>query len=89
MYIWDRFSHIPMTFIKLNPETGEISSVTGTTRAELKKFYKNERNFAKLSAEFNSIAPEIKGLQILPAQAVRKIIVGMGLPSAKIDAKAI
>ncbi|OBQ52864.1 hypothetical protein JJL45_09220 [Tamlana sp. s12] len=74
-----------MTFIKLDPETGNIKAVTGTTRGELKKFYKCEKNFAKLSAEFNSIAPEIKGLTIFPAKVVRKIIEELGMPSEEID----
>ena len=73
-----------MNFIKINATTG-LEEVSGTTRAQLKKYYKNESNFSKLSKRFNEIAPEFKGAQIFPAEIVKKIIETIGKPYAELN----
>jgi len=78
-----------MNFIRLNPKTGELEAVTGATRSQLKTYYKNEKDFARLSKLFNQLAPEVKGLQIFPAGAVKKIIEGLGVPYVAIDPSLI
>ncbi|AUS04376.1 hypothetical protein [Pseudotamlana carrageenivorans] len=74
-----------MNFIELDPNTGDITAVTGTTRKNLINFYSKNKAYNQISLQFNAIAPEIKGLQILPAKAVKKIIETMGLPSVKLE----